>query len=70
MWGKRRNAKTTRAWRFRSTMKKAPCKRRPATRKKWLAKVLPLTSGTVKRHLRPPPNEQESKHAGRGNEIG
>ena len=58
MWGKRRNAKTTRAWRFRSTMKKAPCKRRPATRKKWLAKVLPLTSGTVKRHLRPPPNNR------------
>ena len=44
MWGKRRNSKTTRAWGFRSTMKKAPSKRRPATRKKWIARVTRLTS--------------------------
>ena len=42
MWGKRRKAKTTRAWRFKSTMKKAPFKRRPATRKKWVARVTHL----------------------------
>ena len=57
MWGKRRNSKTTRAWRFKSTIKKAPSKRRPATRKKWVAKVTRLTFPDVKRHLRPPSNK-------------
>ena len=57
MWGKRRNSKTTRAWRFRSTIKEAPSKGRPATRKKWVAKVTRLTFPDVKRHLRPPSNK-------------
>ena len=57
MWGKRRKAKTTRAWGFRSTMEKAPSKRRPATRKKWVAKVTRLTLPDAKRHLRPPSNK-------------
>ena len=51
MWGKRRKAKTTRAWGFKSTIKEAPS--RPATRKKWVAKVTRLTFSDVKRHLRP-----------------
>ena len=57
MWGKRREAKRTRAWGFRSTIKEAPSKRRPATRKKWVAKVTRLTLPDAKRHLRPPSNK-------------
>ena len=58
MWGKRRTSKTTRAWRFKSTMKKAPSKRRLSTRKKWVAKVTRLTFPDVKRRLRPPSNNR------------
>ena len=58
MWGKRRKAKRTRAWGFRSTMKKAPSKPRPATRKKWVVKVRRLTFPDVKRHLRPLSNNR------------
>ena len=58
MWGKKRKAKTTRAWGFKSTMKKAPSKPRPATRKKWVAKVTRLTFPDVKRHLQPPSNNR------------
>ena len=57
MWGKRRKAKRTRAWGFRSTIKKAPSKPRPATRKKWVVKVRRLTFPDVKRRLRPPSNK-------------
>ena len=58
MRGKRRKAKTTRAWGFSSTMKKAPSKPRPATRKKWVAKVTRLTFPDVKRRLQPPSNNR------------
>ena len=57
MWGKRRKAKRTRAWGFRSTSKEAPSKGRPATRKKWVARVTRLKPRNVKRHLRPPSNK-------------
>ena len=57
MRGKRRKAKTTRALGFSSTIKKAPSKPRPATRKKWVAKVMRLTFPDVKRRLQPPLNK-------------
>ena len=57
MRGKRREAKRTQAWGFKATMKKAPSKRRPATRKKWVAKVTRLTFPDVKRRLRPLSNK-------------
>ena len=60
MWGKRRKAKMTKAWGFKSTIKKAPSKGRPATRKRWVARVTRLRPRNVKRHLRPP-----SKNASR-----
>ena len=44
MWGKRRRAKRTKTWGFKSTIKKAPSKSRPASRKKWVAKVTRLTT--------------------------
>ena len=53
MWGKRRKAKRTRAWGFRSTSKEAPSKGRPATRKKWVARVTRLKPRNVKHYLRP-----------------
>ena len=57
MWGKRRNAKRTRAWGCKSAVKEALSKRRPATRKKWVAKVTRLKPRNVKRHLWPPSNK-------------
>ena len=60
MWGKRIKAKMTRAWGFKSTIKKAPSKGRAATRKRWVARVTRLRPRNVKRHLRPP-----SKNASR-----
>ena len=57
MWGKRRKAKRTRAWGCKSAVKEAPSKGRPATRKKWVAKVTRLKPRNVKRHLRPPSNK-------------
>ena len=53
MWGKRRKAKRTRAWGFRSTIKEAPSKGRPATRKRWVARVTRLKPRNVKHYLRP-----------------
>ena len=38
--------------------KETPSERRPATRKKWVAKVRHLTFPDVKRHLRPPSNNR------------
>ena len=57
MWGKRRNAKRTRAWGCKSAVKEALSKRRLATRKKWVAKVTRLKPRNVKRHLWPPSNK-------------
>ena len=54
MWIKRRKAKRTRIWGFKSTIKEAPSKPRPASRNKWVAKVTRLKPRNVKRHLRPP----------------
>ena len=54
MWGKRRKAKRTRAWGFKSAVKEALSKRRLATRKKSVARVTRLKPRNVKRHLRPP----------------
>ena len=39
MWRKRREAKRTRAWGFKSTIKKAPSKRRLSTRIRWVARA-------------------------------
>ena len=44
MWIKRRKAKMTRTWGLKSTIKEAPSKPRPASRKKWVAKVTRLTT--------------------------